>query len=395
MDYSKYKILYLDSTNIVKNDILWGLIELGFQVERGNFKVHLTDFSEEEVTKIAAILDNYHYVVSQNFSVNIAEACFIKNRMYISWVYDSPQVSLYGKRACYPTNYIFAFDRKQVERIRANSCDRIFHQPLAANMLQAGMVNITDEDIAKYSSEVSFVGGIYNVPYYRKFISQASDEVKDNLDEMYRNIACNWKKGVTPINYLNETASKYLESHVDTKGLDEYNMSVQYLGETALIIPELAGYERIKVLNAMGDLFDTNFYTNSSSEVCSAITNVKIHPPVNSESDAYKVYYSSKVNLNISLRTIETGVPQRVFDIMSVGGAVFSNYQEEIEELFVIDKDIVIFHTLDELKDKVRYYLAHEQERVKIGINGYYRVRDEYNYPMVLKRMFEKVEKDS
>lgn len=120
----------------------------------------------------------------------------------------------------------------------------------------------------------------------------------------------------------------------------------------------------------------------------------KAYAPVDSENEAYKVYYSTKINLNVTLHSIETGIPQRVFDIMSVGGFVLSNYQEEIGELFDIDKDIVVFRNIEEYEDKVKYYLSHEDERIKIGINGYLRVRDNYTYPILLEKIIDFVCKD-
>lgn len=62
-----------------------------------------------------------------------------------------------------------------------------------------------------------------------------------------------------------------------------------------------------------------------------------------------KIFYLSKINLNITLPSIESGIPQRVLDIMGSGGFVLTNYQPEIEEVFEIGKDIEVFHTLEEL----------------------------------------------
>lgn len=81
------------------------------------------------------------------------------------------------------------------------------------------------------------------------------------------------------------------------------------------------------------------------------------------------------------MRAIESGIPQRIFDIMSVGGFVLTNEQEEIEELFTPGVDLVTFQSLDEMKDKIGYYLSHERERIRIAMNGYQKVRDYYSYP--------------
>ena len=100
-----------------------------------------------------------------------------------------------------------------------------------------------------------------------------------------------------------------------------------------------------------------------------------------------KVYYFSKINLNFTLPSIETGVPQRIFDIMAYGGFVMSNYQAEYDTLFTPRKDLVVFHDLSELKELAAYYLNHEKERITIAANGYRKVNKYYNYETQLKKI--------
>ena len=89
------------------------------------------------------------------------------------------------------------------------------------------------------------------------------------------------------------------------------------------------------------------------------------------------------------MHSIKTGVPLRIFEIMGVGGFTISNYQEELTELFEEDKEIVLFRDLDELMDKVGYYLLHDKQRNKIALNGYKRIKKDYNYDAVAKRILK------
>lgn len=392
MNNMNKKIIYFDSEIIVKNDIVWGLLELGIDVERAKMKVSLYNFMEEQVENIISEIRGYSLVISQNFSVNIAEACNRKGIIYISWVYDSPLFSLYQKYALYKTNFIFVFDKKQRDRIKALGCENIFYQPLAANIALSSTINITDEDIAKYQTDVSFVGKIYGQDFYESLIKSLTRDAKEDVDNMYRNIACKWDKGLSPIGYLKDSTIDEINMYIDNTIFDVVDVDKRFICEITSIVQSLAGYERKQLLNLSGLHYKTSLYTNSDIDSLTDIKNVSMYPPVSSDHDAYKVYFSSKININLTLRSIETGAPQRIFDIMSVGGPVFSNYQEELEELFIPDKEIVLFKSLEEFNDKAKYYLSHDTERVKIGINGYYRVRDEYNYPMSLKKMFALVD---
>lgn len=110
-------------------------------------------------------------------------------------------------------------------------------------------------------------------------------------------------------------------------------------------------------------------------------------PAVSALKEAPKVFYSSKINLNITLRSIASGVPARVFDVMSVGGFMMSNWQEEIPELFVEGKEIVTYKTPEELIDKADYYLRHDNERIRIGVNECQKVKKQHTYECRLERI--------
>ena len=87
-------------------------------------------------------------------------------------------------------------------------------------------------------------------------------------------------------------------------------------------------------------------------------------------------------------------MPQRILDIMGSGGFVLTNYQQEIENYFEIGKEIEVFRDLDELMEKVSYYLSHEKERLKIAMNGYQKVRQCFSYIHQLTHILAIVEEE-
>ncbi len=119
-----------------------------------------------------------------------------------------------------------------------------------------------------------------------------------------------------------------------------------------------------------------------------------MHQGVDYYTDMNKIFYLSRINLNITLPSIETGLPQRILDIMGSGGFVLTNYQQEIEDYFVIGQDIEVFRDVDELLEKVSYYLSHEKERLRIAMNGYQKVRDQFSYTHQLEYILQTVEND-
>lgn len=63
------------------------------------------------------------------------------------------------------------------------------------------------------------------------------------------------------------------------------------------------------------------------------------------------VFYRSKINLNLTLRSITSGIPLRA-DILGCGGFLLSNYQPELCEYFTPDVDFVYFNDMDDLDQR-------------------------------------------
>ena len=92
-----------------------------------------------------------------------------------------------------------------------------------------------------------------------------------------------------------------------------------------------------------------------------------------------EVFANSKVNLNISLKAIRTGIPLRVIDVMGCGGFVLSNYQEEILEYMHPGVDCEVYE----------FYLKNEKIREKIAQNGLELVRRDFTFEDRVKVLLE------
>lgn len=391
MNYSNIRAIYYDSTEIKLSNILWGLIELGIDVNRSEILTDLVHINEVDVDRICCEAKKYDVAITQNFNVNVAKGCHNAGIIYISWIYDSPQVALFTDYAKYPTNYIFCFDKTQCRRLKELGLDHIYYRPLASNIAFSSAIDISDDDIAKYAADISFIGKMYQIESYSDFSKAAPEEVMNKIYSVADRFAGDWNTGTNIYNSFDKELSDILVPLIPQKDLEYFTIDPKYIVETFLLGPAIAQRERALMLKLSAGLANTAIYTKEADmEYAKKNTGANVYPPVWQELP-YKVYYSSKINLNLTLRTIETGVPQRIFDIMSVGGMVMSNYQEEIPELFDIDKEIVLFHTPEEFKEKARFYLSHDSLREKIGINGYLKVKDKYNYTKSLQDMFSKI----
>lgn len=82
---------------------------------------------------------------------------------------------------------------------------------------------------------------------------------------------------------------------------------------------------------------------------------------------AAEIYGRSRVVFNI---TMLDDLNMRTFEAMATGSFLLTNWLPTIEEFFEDGKHLVLYRSLDEMVDKARYYIEHEEEREKIAAAG-------------------------
>ena len=87
------------------------------------------------------------------------------------------------------------------------------------------------------------------------------------------------------------------------------------------------------------------------------------------------------------MRPIETGLSLRIWDVLGCGGFLLTNYQAEIPEYFEIGRDLETYESMEELEQKIQYYLTHEVERIEIAINGYEKVASYHTWEQRITEM--------
>lgn len=92
---------------------------------------------------------------------------------------------------------------------------------------------------------------------------------------------------------------------------------------------------------------------------------------------------ASKIVLNITRTPFygaETGINHRIFEAMSIGCFVLTDHCDEIAELFEIGQEIETYKGIDDLRQKIDFYLTHDEEREQIALRGYQRFLKDYTW---------------
>lgn len=83
---------------------------------------------------------------------------------------------------------------------------------------------------------------------------------------------------------------------------------------------------------------------------------------------AAQKFAESRIVFNIAMTD---DLNMRVFETLGTGSFLLTNWIPTIEEFFQDGKHLVLYRSLDEMIDKAKYYLKHEDEREKIAQAGY------------------------
>ncbi len=330
---------------------------------------------KRDLSEILSSAEPFDYVFSYNYFPEVSNACNEKNTKYISWVYDSPYLNIYSYTAINPVNYIFHFDYGVCSEFDAGGIKTVHHLPLG---IYGPALSKYSGSREHYDSDISFVGSLYNESKHRLYekFDSISDYAKGYLDAII--LA---QKNIYGENILESLITPDIESELQKAYPTDPNaptvMTSAQIYSQYVLSRQVTALERQEALEMLGKLGHKNsLYTNVKTVEIFGWEN---HGPVDYYEKMPEVFAKSRINLNITLRSIKTGIPLRAFDIMGAGGFLLTNYQAEVPEYFIPGEDLAIYESMEDLLTKVEYYLSHEKERAEIAENGCRKVYEEHN----------------
>ncbi len=102
--------------------------------------------------------------------------------------------------------------------------------------------------------------------------------------------------------------------------------------------------------------------------------------------EASRKFNESKICFNISMTD---DINMRTYEVMGSKAFLLTNWIPNIEDFFEDGKHLVLYRTLDEMVEKAKYYLAHDDEREKIAQAGYEEVMKKHTMVHRVSRIVE------
>ena len=376
--------------SIVEPDIIDGFKELGNQVSEICLEIYNKNTTPLEgltALKDELMRHSYDFVFSINFYPFIAEVCNIFQIRYLCLTVDAPVLELFSNSIRLPWNRIFLFDRAQYEDFHPLNPECIFHLPLAGNPARYAPVirSATPDLIRKYSADISFVGSLYTekCPYDRLNNPPAylTGYLNGLMEAQLKVYGYYFIEELLPDAIIEEFKSHmdhFYTYPMETFLTDRKTLAQLYIGS------KITAIERIRTFDLLSRNFHVDLYTGSDTSILPHIHNRGLAKTL---TEMPIIFHESKININTTSRSIRSGLPLRIFDILGCGGFVLSNYQPELPELFTPGEELVTYSSPEELKELVAYYLEHDKERKEIAHNGFEKVKTHYTYPIRLEQM--------
>lgn len=112
-----------------------------------------------------------------------------------------------------------------------------------------------------------------------------------------------------------------------------------------------------------------------------------------SHPEMLRVFNQSKINLNLSTNSTGLGAQMkgRHFEVPACGGFLLTDYSPDLEEYYKVGKEVECYRSIEEMIDKIRYYLSHDKERKAIANAGYNRTLREHTWDKRFEIIFSSV----
>ena len=389
--------------SIVEPDLIAAFKKFNITVIEEDMEITNKSIDSDTRIKVLgeAILANQpEFVFSINYFPYISAICEKLSVKYVALSVDCPVLEIYSETIRNSCNRIFLFDYSQYESVKDENPEGIFYMPLGTN------VERWDEVLGEpqfgnveYKYDVSFVGSLYTEKsLYRNL----------KLDESNRGYfdgILSAQKLLSGLSMLNEIVKDVAPKEriieairaADASFFEKYSIDDPIIDTNLYaVIENILGFElsardRLELFNYLGAKnINIDLFTRSSKDGIIS-ENVRFHDGVSTHNEMPYIFRHSKINVNHTMRCIETGLPQRIWDIMGCGGLLLTNYQAEIPEYFEIGEDLLCYETKADCLQLISYFKEHDDEREEIARNGYEKVKSLHTYEVRVARILKEV----
>ena len=266
----------------------------------------------------------------------------------------------------------------------------IYYMPLAANTDRLHAMETSKElEVFRKSkwmnqADIAFIGSLYTEKH--QFYQRLEGIMPYTRGYLEGIMAA--QKNVYGYNFIQDMMTPdIIEDMMNVLPMEPDPTSVatrEFLFAQYVINRQITAMERTELLTSIGNHYNFDLYTPDETFSLPGCIN---HGKVDYYDMAPYVFKHAKINLNITLRSIKSGIPLRAFDICGAGGFLLTNYQTDFMDCYIPGEDFVYYESKEDLLSKIDYYLKHDDERTAIARNGFERTAANHTYRHRIEEM--------
>ena len=325
-------------------------------------------------------------VFSFNYYPAISEVCARHDVPYVSWVFDSPYLPLTSDTIRNEVNIVYLFDRALCTRMRRQGIGTVRHQPLAVNARRMSrMRRSCAASGSRYVHDISFVGGLYadKNNFYNTIAEDLPLFLRGYLEDvLHLQTGIYGRDLIGDPEVVTDEMLAALHRHIRFDVPEVYGIDYDELLRD-MLRTQATEMDRFSLLEVMGRRYPgrVDLYTRYDSPPLPGVNDLGYASYLEKMPQVFRM---SRINLNITLRTIRTGIPLRALDILAAGGFLLSTAQEELGEYFDNGKDMVAAANPEEMLLLADWFLAHDEAREEIARRGCEKACALFDYERVL-----------
>ena len=323
-------------------------------------------------------------IFSFNYFPDLSRVAAEMGILYVCWCYDSPLLTLESKTLGNKCNRVFLFDYDLYMKYKNAGTDTVYHLPLACNAKR--LETLTKSRIGHYEHDITFLGNMYSdetdfyaqIKYLPEYTKGFVDAAMEATIKLYG------------IDMISEIVSHEICTQIAEYAKFDLGPMYNECSDNVIrfmIQKHTTVIERLRILTVISEYYNVDHY---AKEKCKEIK-ARYKGYADYMKEMPRVFSTSKINLNISLRSIISGIPLRVIDIIGAGGFCLTNYQSEIAQYFENENSIVWYESHEDLFEKIEFYIKNDSERERIASNGHRIVANEFTYEKRFEEIFSKV----
>ncbi len=350
------KILIPSAEGIIERQWILALKDLGHEVFShefnpygiGNDKLSITKTVKKNEIEVVLCFDD-------DSEETLLSICNDYNIKLAIWHHDTPyKFLLPAWRKHYRDIYHFCMDRYYVDIMLKYGYDKVRYLHLGTTPTIFKPVKKARKD---FITEVGFVANLT--------IMKAHDQ----WDMILKNWNGNNKDHELIRNLISTAANEGIEISETINLLRDSGLDSHLIMLIIKFVETVANQERRKKpVLALRDMVDLKVVGSDWNLV--GVYPHQILPRIEYYDELPVFYSSAAINLNITQPQIRRGLNQRFYDVLACEGFLISDHNDEIASFFTPDEEIVVFDDIQDLREKVVYYINRPDKRKSIAHAG-------------------------